>query len=229
MSEKSNKQTHTDLENVQEVLTKSEQFIEKYQKQILIGLAVVVIAVSGSLAFKYAYLDPKEQKAEAAMFKAEIYFQQDSFKLALTGNGADFIGFEGVIDEYSITKTANVAKFYAGICNKNLGNYEKAIDYLKKFDSDDKMLEPAALTAIGDCQVELGKLEDAAQSFEHAADVANNDLLTPISLKKAGLVYENLKNFDKAIEVYTRIKEKYSTSPEAGDIEKYIERAKLTK
>ncbi|MEI7676166.1 MAG: tetratricopeptide repeat protein [Bacteroidales bacterium] len=227
MSEKTSKTSSTDLENVQEVLSRSEQFIEKYQKQIFIGLAVVVIAVSGGMAFKYAYLNPKEQKAEAALFKGEMYFQQDSFRLALNGNGVDYIGFEGVIDDYDITKTANVAKFYAGICYKNLGNYEKAINYLKDFSSDDKMLKPAAITAIGDCQVELGNIEDAAASFVKAAKVANNDLLSPINLKKAGLAYENLKKFDKAIEVYTTIKEKYFNSPEAADIDKYIERAKL--
>lgn len=227
MAEQSKKSTGADLENVQEVLTKSEQFIEKYQKQILIGLAVVVIAVSGFMAFKYAYLKPKEEKAAAAMYKCEIFFQQDSFKLALQGNGVDVIGFEGVIDDYGITKTASVAKFYAGICHKNLGNYDKAIDYLESYSGSDKMLKPAAITAIGDCQVEVGKLEDAAKSFEKAAKVADNDLLSPINLKKAGLAYESLKQYDKAIEVYTTIKEKYFNSAEAGDIEKYIERAKL--
>lgn len=230
MSDKTNKpESHELGENVQEVLTKSEQFIEKYQKQILIGLAVVVIAVSGGLAFKYAYLNPKEAKAEAAMFKGEIFFQQDSFKLALNGNGADYIGFEGIIDDYGITKSANVAKFYAGICHKNLGNYEKAVSYLKDFSSSDKMLKPAALTAIGDCEVELGNVKDAAEYFEKAADAADNDLLSPIALKKAGLAYENLKQWGDAIEVYTTIKEKYFASPEAADIDKYIERAKLNK
>ncbi len=227
MSENTKNQSPIELENVQEALTKSEQFIEKYQKQILIGLAVVVVAVSGVLAFNYAYVKPKEKKAEAAIYKGELYFQQDSFKIALNGNGADYAGFEAIIDEYGITKTANVAKFYAGICHKNLGNYEKAINYLKDFDSDDKMMEPAALSAIGDCEAELGNVDKAADYFVKAADKAGNDLLSPICLKKAGLAYENLKKFDKAIEVYTTIKEKYYSAPEAADIEKYIERAKL--
>ncbi len=227
MSENTKNQGPIELENVQEALTKSEQFIEKYQKQILIGLAVVVVAVSGVLAFNYAYVKPKEKKAEAAIFKGEQYFQQDSFKIALNGNGADYIGFEAIIDDYGITKTANVAKFYAGICCKNLGNYEKAIKYLKDFESDDKMMAPAALSAIGDCEAELGNIDDAADYFMKAADKADNDLLSPICLKKAGLAYENLKKFDKAIAVYTTIKDKYYSAPEAADIEKYIERAKL--
>ncbi|MDP4270680.1 MAG: tetratricopeptide repeat protein [Bacteroidota bacterium] len=227
MSENTKNQNPIELENVQEALTKSEQFIEKYQKQMLIGLAVVVVAVSGVLAFNYAYIKPKERKAEAAMYKAEIAFQQDSFKLALNGNGADVVGFQSIIDDYGITKSANVAKFYAGICNKNLGNYEQAVKYLKDFDSDDKMMAPAALSAIGDCQIELGNVDDAADYFVKAADKANNELLSPICLKKAGLAYENLKKFDKAVDVYTTIKEKYFNTPEAADIEKYIERAKL--
>jgi len=224
-----NSKNPVELEGVQEVLSKSEQFVEKYKKQILIGVAVVVIAVSGGLAFNYAYMKPKEEQAKAAIFKGEMYFQQDSFKIALNGNGADYIGFEAIIDEYGITSTANVAKFYAGICYKNLGDNKKAIEYLKDYSSDDKMMKPAALSAIGDCEVENGNVAEAAEYFMKAADAADNDLLSPICLKKAGLAFEELKNNEKAIEVYTTIKEKYFNTPEAADIDKYIERAKLVK
>ncbi len=229
MSENTKKPVADELENVHEVLSKSEQFVEKYKKQILIGIAVVVIAVSGGLAFNYAYMKPKEEQAKAAIFKGEMYFQQDSFKVALNGNGADYIGFEAIIDEYGITSTANIAKFYAGICYKNLGDNKKAIEYLKDFSSDDKMMKPAALSAIGDCEIENGNIAEAAGYFMKAADAANNELLSPICLKKAGLAFEELKDTEKAIEVYTTIKEKYFNTPEAADIDKYIERAKLVK
>ena len=48
-------------------------------------------------------------------------------------------------------------------------------------------------------------------------------------LKKDGEVYEVEKNFDKAIELYNKIKNEFPQSGEAQDIEKYIERATLSK
>ena len=48
-------------------------------------------------------------------------------------------------------------------------------------------------------------------------------------MKKDGMVYEAEKKYDKAIELYTKIKNEYPQSGEAQDIDKYIERATLSK
>ena len=44
------------------------------------------------------------------MFKGEQYFAKDSFNLALNGNGADYEGFEAIIDQYGSTSAGNLAK-----------------------------------------------------------------------------------------------------------------------
>jgi TolA-binding protein len=44
---------------------------------------------------------------------------------------------------------------------------------------------------------------------------------------KAGLVYEKMNKKDKALDVYTQIKESYPTSNEATVIDKYITRVSL--
>ncbi|MDD4922033.1 MAG: tetratricopeptide repeat protein, partial [Bacteroidales bacterium] len=206
-------------------LSRSEQFIEKNQKNILIGLAAIVIIVAGTLFFRHSYLAPKEEAAQKMIFIGEQYFAIDSFKVALQGNGAEYIGFEGIIDEYGATKTADLAAAYAGLCYKNMGNYEKAIDYLSKSDADDIMVSPALTGAIGDCYVELGKADKAVSFFEKAAD-SDNELLAPIYLMKAARVYESLEKYNKAVKIYERIKKDYPNSQEGLDVEKYIERAK---
>jgi len=48
--------------------------------------------------------------------------------------------------------------------------------------------------------------------------------MSPVYLKKAGLVNESLNQLDKAEKNYTAIKEKYPKSPEAADIDKYLAR-----
>ena len=159
------------------------------------------------------------------MFKGEQYFAKDSFQLALNGNGADYAGFEAIIDQYGSTKAGNLAKAYAGICYFNLGEYEKALDLLKSFSASDQMISPAIVGRIGDCYVNMGNTQEGISYFEKAAQAADNNVLSPIYLKKAGVAYESLQQYDKAVNAYKTIKEKYYGSMEASDIDKYIARA----
>ena len=223
------KGTNKELE-VGEIVSRSEQFIEKYQKKIIYGLGIVTLLVGSILGIRYGYLIPLEKKASAALFKGELYFGRDSFALALHGNGADYPGFESIVSDYGITRSGNLAKAYAGICYFRLGETEKAIEQLKAFGGKDQMLSPAITGLIGDCYVNLGKIKEGISYFEKASKQANNETISPIYLKKAGIAYENLKQYNDAIKVYTSIKEKYFNTEEASDIDKYITRAsELTK
>ena len=159
------------------------------------------------------------------MFKGEQYFARDSFALALNGNNADYIGFEAIIDQYGSTQSGNLAKAYAGICHFKLGDNQKAMDYLKSFDPKDDMISPAMIGLIGDCYVNMGNTQEGISYFEKAANEANNDVVSPFFLKKAGRAYESLQQYDKAVAAYTTIKTKYQTSMEASDIDKFIARA----
>jgi TolA-binding protein len=155
------------------------------------------------------------------MYVAENYFEQDSFQLALDGDGANF-GFLDVIDEFSITKSANLAHYYAGICYMRTGDFEEAIDHLEKFDAEDIMIASLALGALGDCNLELGNKEDAVSYYLKAGARKKNSFTSPIFLKKAGLVLEDLEQYDKALKAYRTIKQDYPDTDEGKVIDKYI-------
>jgi tetratricopeptide (TPR) repeat protein len=220
-----NKEKKDDLQQVNEALSRSEQFIEKNQKNILIAIALIVVLVSGVLLFRHSYLIPKEKEAQEMIYEGEQYFALDSFQVAITGDGADFIGFEGIMDEYRVTKTAKLAAAYAGLSYKGLGDYETAITYLNKCKADDIIISPALLGAIGDCYVELKEYGKAATFFEKAATV-ENELLAPVFLMKAATVYEKEGKFSKAEKAYETIQTKYPLTPEGQEVEKYIQRVK---
>ena len=206
------KDTNKELE-VEEIVSKSEQFIENNSKKIIYGIIAVALVVG----------------AAAAIFKGEQYFARDSFALALNGNGADYEGFEAIIDQYGSTDAGNLAKAYAGICYYKMGDTQKALDLLKSFSGKDQMVSPAVTGLIGDCYVNMGNTKEGISYFEKAAKEADNEVISPIYLKKAGIAYENLKEYDKAVKAYTTIKDKYYTSMEASDIDKYITRASAGK
>lgn len=214
---------HDELENVEQVLSTSEAFIEKYQKQMLYVVGAIVLVVIIVLAFRNFYLKPREVDAENEMYKAQTYFNTDSFKIALEGKANEFIGFKEIVSEYGITSSGNLAAAYTGICYYKLGQYDNAIKYLSQFDGKDEYFSTSVVGLTGDCYVELGETKKAISFFEKAADM-NNDVLSPIYLKKAGIAYESLNQPEKALEFYKKIKDDFSKSAEASDIDKYIAR-----
>jgi hypothetical protein len=223
------KKGSTAEKEVGEIVSRSERFIENNKKNLSYGIIGIALIIGAILSYNYLYLAPKSEKANIALFKGEFYFQRDSFNVALNGNGFDYDGFEYIIKQYSGTKAANLAKAYAGICYFKLGDIDNATKQLKSFSTNENYLEPTITGLIGDCYIESGNIKEGISYFEKAASQADNDLISPIFLKKAGLAYENLRQFDKAIKAYSTIKEKHASSMEAMDIDKYITRAQLAK
>lgn len=231
MSAKKTKESKAEknFENIGEALSTSEQFLEKNQKNILIGLLIVIILVGGYLAYHYLHKTPHNEKAQAALFRGERYFQNGEDSLALFGNGNDYIGFESIIDRYKGTKTADLAHAYAGISYSRIGDNEKALAHLKKFKGGDLLITPAVTGAIGDVYMNMEQPDQAINSFLKAAKDADNEMLSPIYYKKAGEAYLSKGDYDKAIEIFTRIKETYLNSPESREADKFIQQAQFLK
>ncbi len=226
MAEQKNQNEHL---NVEDALTQSEAFLIKYKNAIIGGVVAVIIIVAGFIMYKNLYAEPREEKAQAALFKGQEYFEQDAFEQALNGDSIGYTGFLKVADEYSGTKAANLAKAYAGICYAQLGKYEEAVKMLDSFNGKDQMVAPAILGAAGNCYAQLGQLDKAASTLLSAADKADNNSLSPIFLMQAGEILVKQGKYDDAVNAYTKIKDKYFQSYQAMDIDKYIEQAKLMK
>ena len=213
------------IKNVEETLTKTEQFLEENYKPLLIGLAVVVVLV-GIFWLGRMYLGKKNEEAQAQMYQAQKYLELDSINLALNGDG-NYLGFLDIAKEYKFTKAGNLARYSAGICNLHLGNYEEAIEYLEKYSKKDKVIGSIAIGATGDAWVELGDTEKGISKYIEAAAYADNSFNTPLFLMKAAELYELNGKYSDALKLYERIKEEYPTSTEGSSVDKYIARAKL--
>jgi len=200
------------------------RYFGRHQKLVTYLGGGVVILLAGILIYVYAILGPQEEEAKRLIFHAQRYFEVDSMKLALNGDGRN-PGFLEITDDYSMTKTGNLAKYYAGIALLKTGKYEDAIDYLKGFKTTSHLIGPMSLGAIGDAYSMLKQYDDAASYYMKAAKRDDNQLTAPYFYKKAGLVYEQLKQYDDAVDVYQRIKDKYKDSQQGIDIDKFLARA----
>lgn len=211
---------------VENALSKSEQFIEKNKNLLFYIILGIIVVVGGIFAYKKFILGPKEIEAQSVMFAAQQYFEKDSIDLAMNGDGTN-PGFIEIEESYGSTKQGNLARYYLGICYLKKGEFETAIDYLEDFKSDDQIVGPMAVGAIGDAYMELGETDKAIEYYLKAAKKKINDFTSPIFLQKAAWAYEILGQYDKALELYEKIQKEHFKSFEARDVEKYIARAKM--
>jgi len=213
--------------DVESAYDKTEQFFEDNQKIILGVVAALIIVIGGYVGWKKFIIAPQETEAASQMFRAEQYFAQDSFRIALDGKG-QYPGFLQIIDDYGMTKAANLSYYYAGVSYLQLGEYENAIEYLGKFDSDDEVLSVIAEGATGDAYMEMGETDKAISAYLEAADDKSNKFTSPVYLMKAAQAVEGKGEFEKAVALYERLEKEFPTSNEGRAAEKYKARAKAS-
>lgn len=204
------------------VIAKTEQYIKKNKKALTIACCAVVVVALAIWAYVALVAQPRQVRAAEDMFAAEQWFNEGDFEKALNGND-EFMGFSAIIDEYGCTKSANLAKYYAGICQLNLGNYDEAIDYLKSYKGKDLFTGALAQMLIGDAYAEKGQASDAVKYYEKAvSSSSDNYTVAPVALWKAGMLYLQLGDKQSAAKSFQTIKDNYPESPEWNEVDKYL-------
>ncbi len=220
MAKKQNQGARTTLEEVNESLTSAAQRIEDNKKYI--NWAMIAIAVLALLAIGYIYgiRNPNMKDAEKMIGDADMELLQGNQDEALKA-------YEMVADKYS-NKPAERAHLNAAILLYQKGEYEKAIKHLESFEPSDKLVAPASKSLLGDCYVNLKKLDKAMSAYDQAISLADgNEVYAPaFMLKKATILHEQKKYAEEAA-IYQDIKDNYYlyTQQNRFDVDKYLERA----
>jgi tetratricopeptide (TPR) repeat protein len=216
-------QETTVVQHKEDNLAQVSRFTRENQKSLVFIASAIVAIILVYVLYQKLYLAPRESKAADQMHVAQDFWAKKDWDKAIKGD-AGYPGFEKIISEYSNTKAANLSCFYLGVAYLNKGEYRKAIENLNNYRGDDVMVAAEAYGNTGDAYVELKDYSNAASYFKKAADKASNSFLSPIYLKKLGLVYEAQNDNKSAVEVYKSIKTDYPTSTEAQSIDEYIAR-----
>lgn len=219
------------FETLDEGASKTEAWVSKNQTYIIGAVAAIAFGVLAYLGYQQWIFLPKEKEAANEIYQAQVYFDdaieatgknRDSlFMLSLDG-GMGKLGMLDVASNYSGTKTASLANYYAGIAYLNLGKYKEAINHLDKFKGKDQVLAPLAQGAIGDAFLQLEQTSDALGHFEKAANMQNNAFTTPKFLLKAAITAIDLGQGAKAEKHLKRIQEEYPNSEENKLVEAYL-------
>jgi tetratricopeptide (TPR) repeat protein len=228
-NKKANEQKGNEFYENPEVLaqqiSKTEEFINNNKRIVFsIGGAIALLIV-GIFSYKY-YVNNLNKEAQAELFQAVYYFEDGDFDIALEGDGNSF-GFLKIIEKYGATKAGNLANYYAGVSYYNLSQFDKAIDYLKKFDADDVLIQGRAYSVIGDAYMQLGNFSYAADFYAKASAWQPNKWFTPTYLMKQALALEKQNKWNEAIKCYQRIVDEYHDAREFQDAQKYLARAEV--
>jgi len=220
---KDQKHTITETENE---LGNTGKFVQENAKSLAVIGGAIVALVLLYIGYQNFYLAPRAEKAANEMFKAEEYLATDSLKdRAISGDGS-YPGFEKIVEEYSNTKSANLANAYLGGLYLQKGEFQKATDALGKYSSTGSpIIDPLVLGMLGDAYSELKDYSKAITFYKKAADKSKNSFTSPLFLKKLGLVYEEQKDFKSAADAYNKIRTDFPESVEAASVDTYIARA----
>jgi len=217
-----------------DVVTRARGFWAKNSKPIIYISSAIILLAGGWLVYKYMVKLPKEEKANDAVFVVQKSFadfsnaQTDSSKTILANrvlNGDAGNGALKFISKYDGTDAANLCSYYTGASYLYLKQFDKAIKYLKDFNTGASQIQSRAYGMIGDAYAELKKNSDALDYYKKAAGVNEKDEFTSSEfLLRAGLFAETIGKKQEAIDLYKKIKKDYPLSDRAANIDKYLAR-----
>ena len=204
---------------MEQQVSKTEAFFEKYKKAIICGVVAVVAVIVCAILVNNYYLEPRSNEASTELAKSQELFDAQQYDKALAG-------FQKVAADYSSTDAGNLAQLYIGLCQANLGKWQEAVNALESFSGKgDQMISPAAEGALGNAYANLKQYDQAVKHLTTAAKMADNNSLSPTFLIQAGEILESQGKKDEALKLYQQVKENYFNSMQYQTIDKYIERA----
>lgn len=194
-------------------------FFQDNQKSVVFILGGIVVLILLYFGYQKLYLDPRAEEASNRMYKAEQLATIDSLQSkAIMGDGA-FLGFKQIADEYSNTKSANIANAYLGGLYLRQGKFDEAAKALEKYaPTGSQILDPLVIGLTGDAFSELKDYKKAVDYYKQASEKSSNSYTTPLFLKKLGLVYEAQNDYKSAETAYKKIKTDFPESQEASTI-----------
>lgn len=189
--------------------------------KVSISLGVAFVLLIGLIIGYFFYQQSQETKAQTLIADAQTYFRQDEYQKALTGDEqALTVGFVQIINKYSGTKAANLAHYYAAVCEYNLHHPQKALNYLNDFEPPEGILGVGPISFKGVILRDLKQYDQAAGQFIKAANWDKNESTTPYNLIEAANTYIQAKENSKALEAIQQVLNNYSNTPYVSEAQR---------
>ena len=178
-------------------------FAEKNFLYILIGVAVLIVIIAGSIILNY--LDKKRETTAAGELAQSVILYQQALG---EGAGIDpaLEKFETISRQYRKTGSGVQSLFYAGNCYYTLGNYDEAIARYESFlraVPEETHLKITAYDSLGYCFEEKGDYKKAIEYFRKTIEPAPG--LGEMGYLNLARCYEALDDVANSLQFYQRV------------------------
>lgn len=199
-----------------------QSFYDEYQNAIIGGAIAVLLIIAGGIGYYY-YSQSQERQAQQLMGPAETAFLQADYQTALNGSDEEFtVGFEQIINNYGGTDAGNLARYYAAVCEYNLGNTETALNYMDSYEIPEGILGVGPLSFKGVLYTEMGQHEQAAQTYLKAAEWDQNEATAPYNYLEAANAFHDAGNTAQAREYANVVVNEYPNSSQVPEAERLL-------
>ena len=192
----------------------------KKKKNTIITVAVIIfVAIAGYIAWD-AYKTKANEKSELALAQVN----QDKL-MAAPSDSVLLAQYLKVAKEGSIGgKTAALEAAVILYRDTAYADCIKALDKAGSLDS--KIAEAGRLSLMGDCYVNLNKLDDGLKCYKKAVSAADkNPEIVPFMLIKEANIYRAQGKYADESKAYEEILKNYPEYANSHDVQKYAERA----
>ena len=218
------------LLNSDSPIARGAGFLEKNKKLLSIIGVFIVLIILGLFFYNQFIYKPADLKSQDALRHGEfLLLNEQNYSAAISGDSIGNPGLKSVAESYSGYSGGDIAQYELGIAYLNNGQYQEAITALEQVAFEDEMIASITLGAIGDANMELGKITAAADYYEKAYNNSKNDLTAPIYMLKAAYAKETENKYKDAVKIYEELINEYPFTPEAEKAKKYIELSKKGK
>ncbi len=188
-------------------------FLNSNTKAVIIAGVAVVIVLGLGIGYYY-YEQQQDTKAEQLMTNAEKYLRDADYEKALNGDPQNFtVGFSQIVNKYSGTKAGNLSLYYAAVCEFNLNHFQKALDYIQKYEVPGGILGVGPISLHAVILSNLDKYKEAGDLYMKAAHWEDNDNTTPYNLIAAANAYVKAKDMSNAHKAVTEVLDNYGNTP----------------
>jgi TolA-binding protein len=210
------------LENLSPQEFKNQFKENKTLRMVSIGVGSIVTIILGYFVYKQFIWSPANEKSKDALYLGLNYAAKDSTDAAINE-------LTTVVKKFDGKQGGELAQFVLARQYMAKGDFKKALKELEGVDVTDTYIAVYTIGLQGDCYSEMKNYKEALGLYEEAASKNENEKTSPEFLFKAGLVAEELGDFEKATELYIQIKENYTMFSSQKTIDKYIARVKNKK
>lgn len=207
-----------------DTVSKAQSVYDNHKTTVIGGFLAIVLIVGGAIGYYY-YSVSQENKAQQLMADATTYYMNSNYEQALSGSEADFtVGFEQIINNYSGTDAANLARYYAAVSEYNLGNLQEAIAYIEEYELPEGILGVGPISFHAVLMTESGNHQEAAELYIKAAEWDENSSTTPYNYLEAANAYQDAGDKANAEKYAQLVVDEYPNSRQVAGAEKLLGR-----